>query len=163
MEILRIRGLKFNFGVEFSRLTILRCFGEYGPLYDVLLDVPHGEALVSYVESASAQDAYLKMNGFLLFGEPIEVSITAPPVSDIPGWTVTYRPSRYLIVRGASYLWVELNLRHVKGVDAIQSIDANTTVASFENQTISTAIKRLLDGRIAYNGKSVLVLYLKQV
>ncbi|KAH9578181.1 hypothetical protein LSM04_007023 [Trypanosoma melophagium] len=163
MEILRIRGLKFAFGVEFCRLTLLRCFGEYGALYDVLLDAPRGEALVSYVESASAQDAYLKMNGFLLFGEPIEVSITAPPASDIPGWTVTYRPSPYLIVRGASSLWVELNLRHVKGVDEIQNIDPSTTVASFENQTISIAVKRLLDGRICYNGKPVLVLYLKQV
>ncbi|KEG13146.1 putative U1A small nuclear ribonucleoprotein, partial [Trypanosoma grayi] len=139
-----------------------RCFGEYGPLYDVLLDVPRGEALVSYTESASAQDAYLKMNGFLLFGEAIEVSITAPPVCDIPGCVVTYRPSRSLIIRGASSLWVELNLRHVKGVEQLQFVDPTTTIVSFENQRISRAIKRNFDGHIGYNEKPVLVLYLKR-
>ncbi|EAN94797.1 putative U1A small nuclear ribonucleoprotein [Trypanosoma cruzi] len=162
MELLRVRGLVFYFGVEFCRLTILRCFSEYGMLYDILLDVPRGEALVSYTESASAQDAYLKMNGFLLFGEAIEVSITTAPASDIPGCRVTYRRSQSLILRGASSLWVELNLKHVKGVNQIVFVDPNTTIVFFANQRISTMIKKLFDGRIDYKGNPVSILYLKQ-
>ncbi|ESL07005.1 hypothetical protein TRSC58_05313 [Trypanosoma rangeli SC58] len=163
METLRVRNLVFHFGVEFCRLTLLRCFSEYGVVYDILIDVSRGETLVSYMESASAQDAYLKLNGFLLFGEAIEISITTAPASDIPGCRVTYRPSQSLIMRGASSFWVELNLRHVKGVKKLVSIDSTTTVVSFESQRISTMIKKLFDGRIDYYGKPVSVLYLKQV
>ncbi|EAN78234.1 hypothetical protein, conserved [Trypanosoma brucei brucei TREU927] len=146
MEALRVQGLKFTFGVEFCRLALLRCFGELGSLYDVLLDVDVGEALVTYAESVSAQEAYIKMNGFLLFGETIRVSITVPPVSEVPGCSVTHRPSRFVIIRGATSLWVELNLRHVKGVEQHQIVGANAAVVSFANEHISTKIKRMFDG-----------------
>lgn len=162
MEILLVRNLKFFFGVEFCRLTLMRCFGQYGTLYDILIDFSRREALVSYVDSTSAQDAYLKMNGFLLFGEVIEVSITESPISDVPGCTVTYRPSRCLIIRGAPFLWVELNLRHVKGVVEVQFFGQTTTVVLFESQRVSKAIKKLFDGCIGYNGKLIMVLYLKR-
>nr|CCC51769.1 conserved hypothetical protein [Trypanosoma vivax Y486] len=163
MEVLRIQGLSFTVGLEFCRMILLRCFSEFGLVYDVLLDAHRGEALVSFTESASAQDAYLKMNGFMLFGRQIKVSIATPPSSEIPGCIVTYRPSRSMIIRGAPQLWVKLNLRHIRGVEELQFVDSNTSVVLFKDQQIAMTVKKVFDGRIAYNGATVTVMFLKRV
>nr|CCC93943.1 conserved hypothetical protein [Trypanosoma congolense IL3000] len=163
MEALRVQGLKFTFGMEFCRLTLLRCFGELGSLYDILLDVNKGEALITYAESASAQEAYIRLNGFLLFGQSIQVSITTPPISEIPGCTVTHRPSRSVIIRGVSSLWTELNLRHIKGIEQMEVVGPDKVVVSFSNSRVSAEIKNLLDGQIDYNGNPVTVLFLRRL
>lgn len=150
MEFLAVSNVDFPVGIEFTRYVLAMLFSPFNNLIDVVIDERHSSACVSFSNSTSAQDALVYMNNTMLFGRRITVRICAPPSSDIPGYVLTRRRTKKLLVRGESFLCVSVKLRHVAGIVSATPIDRDTCVVDCDSDETAAAARCIL---VAHNNR----------
>lgn len=163
MEFLSVQNVTFPFGFEVTRLTLFRIFSAFGDVGDIVLNKVRREASISFLDSSHAQEAILRANGLLLFGEQILVQIAPPPLSDVHGLILSLRPANTLLIVDAPYLWVTVNLKYVCGVTAITPVRLNVCMVSTASDEFAKAIRKALIARRNRWRKRVSVYFLRRL
>ncbi|CCW70116.1 unnamed protein product [Phytomonas sp. Hart1] len=144
MEFLLVKNVSFPITPEFTRLTLLRLFSLFGEICDIVMNRTGGMASIAFIASTCAQDALVHLNGCLLFGRLISVSVAPPPPSIVPGFIVTMKPTSTLLVENESYLRILVVLRHLSGVQRIVPITPRSCTVYLDNLNIAIITKELL-------------------
>ncbi|CCW63183.1 unnamed protein product [Phytomonas sp. EM1] len=162
MEFLLVTNVSFPISTEFTRLTLLRLFSLWGEVYDIVMNRASGMASIAFIDSTCAQDALVHLNGCLLFGRQITVSVAPPPTCVVPGFFVTTRPTNTLLVQNESYLRILVVLRRIFGVQRIVPITSRSCTVYVDNLDIAIIAKELLSARRNCSMDSISVLFLSK-
>lgn len=155
--------MSFHVGVEFTRCTLLRLLRFTRGVDDIVLDVQRGRAMVVFTESASAQEALVSLDGFVMFGRALSLRIAPPPASPVAGFIVTTKVTRYLLIRNAPYLAVVVKLKHVSGVVAVTSAGINSCFVATSSIEDAVSTKLLVGSHLSRWGTAVVVSFLRKL
>lgn len=156
-----IENIKFPFGVEFSRLCLLRLFRSKGiAVKEILLSKEGQKAVVRFRNSYYAEEALVKID-CCLFGKILRPSIGPPPFLLNTRYIVTAKPTHLLFVKLSSFLSTVVLFRKMKNVLSIERISMNGIVAITRSAMDAARIRRWLLGMVAIGDELIVCNFLK--
>jgi hypothetical protein len=140
-----VRNVVFPFGECATRLALFRIFSRCGEI--VSLNIVDRTARISFAASDAAQAAYIKMNGFMVFGHPLTVMIAAPLSVGLEGCRVSSTPTLLLLIDNADVSWVQVALKRIKGVSSCEPLGHRQTLVKFSSVPSATIVRKSLHGK----------------
>lgn len=142
-----VRGLVFPFGIDATKLALFRAFSRFGQI--VVLHVTGNSALLTFAASQSAQQAYLEMNGYVMFGSALSVGVT--PVDDTGASValqLTSTPSPLIAVGNCDASWLAVALRRVRGIELIEETAKRFVIVKCSTVDVATDVSSALVGLV---------------
>lgn len=119
-EYILICNVPFPFGVEFSRVGLVRLFEANGiDVEECLLDVKAGRGVICVKDPVMVHNAIIILSGVVFFGRQLIITVGSTPCSSSDGFTVTLYPTPQLIVQNFSFLKVLIVVRKLYGVRSV--------------------------------------------
>lgn len=148
MEFVLLGNINFAHGTEFVRLTVIRIvLAQCGPVSDVFVHESSASVLLSFESSHVSQAALRLFDGMLLFGKTVTAHVSLPPLSAVPGFLVSTRPTTCIHVSNCSFFFVLVALRHTRGVRSVEPMDKTNCVVHTESAVVSMMVLDLLRSR----------------
>lgn len=159
-ECIVVNHVSLQFGDAAAKLVLYQAFRVFGSVLSI--ELSGSSAIIMFSSSASAQQAYLEMNGFAMFDSEISVcigeKIIAPGVSCS---ALSSSPTPIVLCEGADASWVSIVLRRLRGVVHVEAISSRQCFVRLEDACIGEAALNILDGVSHPTGRVVVAHFLR--
>jgi hypothetical protein len=159
-ECILVNHVSQQFGEATTRWMLYAAFSAFGQVLSI--ELSGSTAVINFSSSAAAQQAYLEMNGFVLFDSAVSVTVGERTIA--PGLTsaaLSSSPSSLVLCDGADASWMSIVLRRIRGVEHVEGISFKQCLIRLQDAAAGERTLNIMNGLTHPSGRVISLHYLR--